>query len=1028
MADAAMQQQLPLPTSLAEVEALIRALYQPNPPETIARIQEVLQRLQRSPEGWQLAQSLIAHREDNIRFYAALTLIIKLNRDSAGLSDDDASSLLENIIGWTIQALADGAGNFVVKKLCTALVTYFVHFPQLWPNCLRHFVDCLDLGRGTPPAGLAKPLSTEALVSKLDRPKLRLAIWLATTLVEEVGKTDMNAPKFAPLHERLVKNGPDVVYLLARGFSPPADNPGIKTQGDALTCFQAWILYAQRASHVPDLVASLRQLVEPAINCFADDDLFQPTAELFSDALSNYSSFFTPEHYATLAALFESGWAAAHYQRLLRGSHEEDGIGFGLLLLAYGDAKVQDLMRSPDPRSQQFLEKLSGLLAADGFLVGEDAIFVPALEFWSTFIETMIDSTYSDEEGAQGWKPFAEQHLKMVVMSAWRKIRWPPPDVFASWDSAERVAFGDARKDVADMLQSVFTLEGISLVAFFADLFLQALGAQSWTELEASAFCLGALADCVSDDAKYDLELSKIFSSPFFDLLGQAPGAIPLRLRQTGLGLIERYREYFERHAEYLPNALNLLFAAVGDPVLGGPAARSISTLCSSCRSILTSEASAFIQHYRTIRGSQVLDSLAEERIVLAIASIVQAINDEDQRLNMFESLYGLLKKDFELAVQLQGQPGLLNLQQPDFLRGLDASNPQAAAPTAENVSVNIALRSMRCLASMAKGMQDAKEHPVDLDSEPPALDPNGRLAALQTDILRVLIEIQRVFHASGEVVEIICNIFRAGFSETLPGPFVFPPGAVTEYFVQQRFETARIGTLLSTACSFVGSLYRGPKVYVRPQLERLLPWAVSILQALPAPDADTEISVNGINFVDKVASKHLDILFQPQNSSLLEFFFLFSIKVLDGKDPLPKFASAEFWANFLSLKPSSVDPSSPAFSMGDTLANAMTHLGPLVARSLVRNLGGHAARSEIDKLCEPLKRLIVTRPEAQEWLRAALLDDACLLPGAPERVSADERVAFLRKIVALRGARTTNQIVREFWMACRGAQFAYVS
>lgn len=60
---------------------LIRALYQPNPPEIIAKIQEVLHRLQRSPEGWQLAQSLIAHREDNIRFYAALTLIIKLNRD-----------------------------------------------------------------------------------------------------------------------------------------------------------------------------------------------------------------------------------------------------------------------------------------------------------------------------------------------------------------------------------------------------------------------------------------------------------------------------------------------------------------------------------------------------------------------------------------------------------------------------------------------------------------------------------------------------------------------------------------------------------------------------------------------------------------------------------------------------------------------------------------------------------------------------------------------------------------------------------
>jgi uncharacterized membrane protein len=174
---------------------LIRALYQPNPPETISKIQDVLQRLQRSPEGWQLAQSLISHREDNIRFYAALTLIIKLNRDSAGLSEDDAKGLLENLIGWVIQSLADGAANFVIKKLCTALVTYFMHFSHLWPNCTRHFIYCLDLGRGAPVDGLDDALQTDILVAKLDRQKLRLAIWFATSLVEEVGKTDMTAPK-----------------------------------------------------------------------------------------------------------------------------------------------------------------------------------------------------------------------------------------------------------------------------------------------------------------------------------------------------------------------------------------------------------------------------------------------------------------------------------------------------------------------------------------------------------------------------------------------------------------------------------------------------------------------------------------------------------------------------------------------------------------------------------------------------------------------------------------------------------------
>ncbi len=569
------------------------------------------------------------------------------------------------------------------------------------------------------------------------------------------------------------------------------------------------------------------------MGCFTNPEVFQPTAELFSDVLQNYSSFFTDEHYNLLALLLESAWARGHYTQLLQDSETRENMLFGLLLLAYGDAKVQDLMTSTDDRSQRLLVLLGGLLGAQGYLVGEDHIFVPALEFWSTFVETMIDSTFSDEEESQAWKPHAEQHLKAVVMNCWRKVQWPPAETFADWDSTERVGFSDARKDVADMLQSIFTLNGVSLISFFVDLLLQSLAAQSWPEVEASAFCLASLSDCVTDRPEVDSELSKVFSSPFFELLGETRGPIPLRLRQTGLSLIERYCEYFERHAEFLPHALNLLFAAVGDSVLGGPSARSISTLCCSCRSILTGEAEAFIRHYQTIRSGPVLDSIAEERIIHAIASIIQAITEESQRLQMFEALYAFLRKDVERSAQLKAQPGILNLSDPDYRRGLEMPTPQPA-PTAEDIALHLALRTLRCIASMARGMQDVRDHAVELDSEPSAIPNGGHLANIQSDIIRLVVEAQRTFNTSGEVVEILCSIFKAGFSETEPGPFVFPAGVVTDFFIQQSFETPRLGTLMSTACSFVGSLYRGPRMLVPTHLARLLPWVLTILQTLP--------------------------------------------------------------------------------------------------------------------------------------------------------------------------------------------------
>ena len=89
-----------------------------------------------------------------------------------------------------------------------------------------------------------------------------------------------------------------------------------------------------------------------------------------------------------------------------------------------------------------------------------------------------------------------------------------------------------------------------------------------------------------------------------------------------------------------------------------------------------------------------------------------------------------------------------------------------------------------------------------------------------------------------------------------------------------------------------------------------------------------------------------------------------------------------------------------------------MSHLGPLVARALVRGVGGRAARSELDKLCEPLKKLVTSHVDAQGWLMAAVLDDGAGgdqeggggggedgFPGR-ERVGREERVGWVRRVV----------------------------
>lgn len=76
-------------------------------------------------------------------------------------------------------------------------------------------------------------------------------------------------------------------------------------------------------------------------------------------------------------------------------------------------------------------------------------------------------------------------------------------------------------------------------------------------------------------------------------------------------------------------------------------------------------------------------------------------------------------------------------------------------------------------------------------------------------------------------------------------------------------------------------------------------------------------------------------------------------------------------------------------------MENAVAQVGPLLAQVIVYNIGGNAQRSELDKLCEPLKKLVTRQVHAQKWLETALLADN--FPS--EKVDAKERLIFLKKI-----------------------------
>ena len=73
-----------------------------------------------------------------------------------------------------------------------------------------------------------------------------------------------------------------------------------------------------------------------------------------------------------------------------------------------------------------------------------------------------------------------------------------------------------------------------------------------------------------------------------------------------------------------------------------------------------------------------------------------------------------------------------------------------------------------------------------------------------------------------------------------------------------------------------------------------------------------------------------------------------------------------------------------------------MQTYGSQLSYSLIMNIGGGAARSDLEALAEPLKRLVTLHPRAKTWLTEALSSES--FPS--RKVSAADKRIWLQKII----------------------------
>ncbi|KAH8683271.1 armadillo-type protein [Tricladium varicosporioides] len=997
-----------LPGNLDETVALILQLYRPDSHGKVAKIQETLQKLQRSSFGWELAYSLREHPSEEVRFFAALTFTVKLNTDAKSLSPEDAVVLLQTLVTWLIRCVENLEKPLVMRKLCSTLVAYFFQFSATWERCIKHLMYCMCIKVAIPYVDLDREApETMTLVTDILDTRAVAIFWFATSLVEEIGKTDSTSMKQHKFHQRVVPNVEDIIPLMSKYLNvdpqKPIEGP---IRAEALKCFQAWVSYSHRA-FIDDAIVldPLRTLTKPAVMCLADDNLYETAIELFTEVLSNFSKFLSEDDFELLYTLFDSPWAQERYQRLIQGDFDFESIQFGLFTIAFGDANLQDLARkaATESRYENFLSALGGLFEAEGYAVHEDKIFVPALEFWSTFVENMIDDIYSVEGQHPPWFAAAQVHVNRAIDRCWRKLQFPPSEVFNSWDSVDRTGFKDARRDFGDLLQQFYLVSGLPLLEIFIKKAHTSIENKRWAELEVSLYCLSVFPDSVSEDPLRDEYLDQIFNASIFSLFANQDNGIPLRTVQSFILLINGFANYFSQNPTYLPNALNIVFEATASPVLSHRAASTILSLCSDCRKILLPELGAFLQQYQTFTMNSPITSVRES-IMEGIASLIQAIPDDQSKITPLEQLLSFIDIDIDRCIQ-----SMSSIQVPMTLK-------DPGLPDTDFSALDLGLSALRCLAGVGKGLQAPHDQPVDLEEKESGSTfwTSGPGSGVQQRIFNMVAKVFDVLGTEGDIVDAACYVWRQGFRELEPGPFVMRPSMVAEFLLKSTPQTPRLGCVIGTACSFVTSHKSGPGI--DEVLEIVLNWVSQLLQAQGEPSNDPEVAQNGIDFLTRLLPKYLNALMSHQPSSL-EFLFMFTLKAITGTDPLPKIAASDFWTTFIAL-------SNQANEFQDSVDNVLRYLGPLLAKALIFNISGHAARSELDKLSEPLKKLVSVQPQSKSWIEGALSGESF----TSTKVTPKDKTIFLQKITLLRGAKGTNQVVRDFWLACRGSNFAYAS
>lgn len=664
-----------------------------------------------------------------------------------------------------------------------------------------------------------------------------------------------------------------------------------------------------------------------------------------------------------------------------------------------------------DPEVVVVLEKVQRLTACQGAAMVEDEVCQTVLEIMTTVAEG-----YNDWPEPTQFDSSILGLVKDVCLATLVKVQYPPSELdkqTANWDEDEYTRFGDFRFQAKDFFETAFGILGPTLAEDVAKAATLS-SSLSWSEFESGLFVLTSVADALSNDPeKCDPSLNLVFSSELWTQAISGSTQVPSRVRRAVIKLLAESTSYLQRNSQFMIASLDFLFRSLHVKALSNQASGAIYSLCDSQREFLVQALPQFLDTMTALDG---IPLYARCKVLSGVAALVQALPSEQDRIEP-------LSKMIELVQTNSPDPG----------NDINQSDEEFSDPLFERVSM---------FAAMARGLQSPADTPIDLDSSPTTLDTfwiDGPGTSFQQLVLRMLSDpwSHLLEPGSSDLVAICCDLLRAGFKESHPSPFKFSPVIETDLICALiDLRNSNLDQTMATASCFI-SAAPSPTANSHLHVEKLLGAVIAVateaIDVLNRPEQPARFDPpTGIcDFVNRCLIKFgKEILASPSAVDILIPIFDFTILLLRRTvDTLPRRTLAAFYASFLELTaPGTAIAQNETASVNlDTLFDKYL---PTILGLTVHFLAGECARSEIEAFSGLLRAFISKQPiRSKKILQEAMKPESGVLTEkALAATKPEQRARFIAQVEGLRGVKKTNDIVRDFWISCKGGQFGYVT